>query len=97
MLVGLLAAGGAVLAQPAETPKAEQPVYSVVEPKAPPKAKPATRKRAAKANVKALAKTKARPSVVARADEALKPNGRCVVKPVMSDQDLVNCGATPHH
>jgi hypothetical protein len=25
----------------------------------------------------------------------LKPNGACVVKPVMSDQDLVNCGATP--
>lgn len=26
---------------------------------------------------------------------ALKPAGPCVVKPVMSDQDLVNCGATP--
>jgi len=25
----------------------------------------------------------------------LKPNGACVVKPVMSDQDLVNCGARP--
>jgi hypothetical protein len=25
----------------------------------------------------------------------LKPNGACVIKPVMSDQDLVNCGATP--
>jgi hypothetical protein len=25
----------------------------------------------------------------------LKPNGPCVIKPVMSDQDLVNCGATP--
>jgi hypothetical protein len=25
----------------------------------------------------------------------LKPNGACVIKPVMSDQDLVNCGASP--
>lgn len=25
----------------------------------------------------------------------LKPEGPCVVKPVMSNQDLVNCGATP--
>jgi hypothetical protein len=25
----------------------------------------------------------------------LKPSGPCVIKPVMSDQDLVNCGATP--
>ena len=24
-----------------------------------------------------------------------KPSGPCVIKPVMSDQDLVNCGATP--
>jgi hypothetical protein len=26
---------------------------------------------------------------------ALRPSGPCVIKPVMSDQDLVNCGATP--
>jgi len=25
----------------------------------------------------------------------LRPSGPCVIKPVMSDQDLVNCGATP--
>ena len=25
----------------------------------------------------------------------LRPSGACVIKPVMSDQDLVNCGATP--
>ena len=25
----------------------------------------------------------------------LKPNGPCAINPVMSDQDLVNCGATP--
>jgi hypothetical protein len=27
--------------------------------------------------------------------EPLQPNGPCVVRPVMSNQDLVNCGATP--
>jgi hypothetical protein len=27
----------------------------------------------------------------------LKPTGPCEIKPVMSDQDLVNCGATPHY
>src|SRR5207344_3103452 len=27
--------------------------------------------------------------------EVLKPNGPCVVKPVMSEQDLVNCRAAP--
>lgn len=91
----VLIAGGA-LAQPADPQKAaEPPAYSVVEPKAPAKAKPTARKRAAKVNAKAnAAKPAARPSVMANA-EALKPNGPCVVKPVMSDQDLVNCGATP--
>jgi hypothetical protein len=28
---------------------------------------------------------------------ALKPTGPCEIKPVMSDQDLVNCGATPRY
>ncbi|HET7363638.1 MAG TPA: hypothetical protein VFJ70_08730 [Burkholderiales bacterium] len=27
----------------------------------------------------------------------LKPTAPCEIKPVMSDQDLVNCGATPHY
>ena len=40
-------------------------------------------------------------TTVARAREARpplpKPNGPCAIKPVMSDQDLVNCGATPHY
>jgi hypothetical protein len=37
-------------------------------------------------------------SAAARAEprqERLRPSGACVIKPVMSDQDLVNCGATP--
>jgi len=83
LLLGVLTANVA-LAQQSATPKPEAPAYSVVEPKAPAKAKPAARRRAAKANAGAMA----------RAD-ALKPNGPCAVKPVMSDQDLVNCGATP--
>lgn len=83
LLLGALTASAA-LAQQSDAPKPDAPAYSVVEPKAPAKAKPAARKRAAKANAGAMA----------RAD-VLKPNGPCAVKPVMSDQDLVNCGATP--
>ncbi len=100
LLLGLAigsTAVGTALAQQAEPSKAGEPPYSVVEPKAPPKAKLAAKKRAAKANAKALAKAREKPPIVARADEVLKPNGPCLIKPVMSDQDLVNCGATPHH
>ena len=65
-------------------PAAAQPAYSVVEPKTP-------RKAAAKPE------PQPRPRVQAMApvEPALKPNGPCAIKPVMSDQDLVNCGATP--
>jgi hypothetical protein len=39
---------------------------------------------------------KPRPPVAeARKPEPRKPSGPCVVKPVMSDQDLANCGAAP--
>ena len=98
LLAALLAASPA-LAQNAQPQESEGPAYSVVAPKAPAKAKPAAKRRAAKANAKAItkAKAKAKPRVVASAEPALKPNGPCVIKPVMSDQDLVNCGATPHH
>ena len=63
---------------------AAAPVYSVVEPRAP-------RKGAAGP------KPRPRPILQARApvEPPLKANGPCVIKPVMSDQDLVNCGATP--
>jgi hypothetical protein len=74
----------------AETPK---PGLQIVEPQEP-RAKPATAP-AAKAQPAPAATT------VARAREARpplpKPNGPCAIKPVMSDQDLVNCGATPHY
>lgn len=94
LLLGLLT-GGAALAQQGDAAKPEAP-YSVVEPKAPAKAKPAARKRAAKANAKLkAAPAAAKPAAVARAEVVVKANGPCVIKPVMSDQDLVNCGATP--
>lgn len=90
-VLGMLASVAA-LAQPAEAQApAGQPAYSVVEPKAPAQAKPEVKQRAAQAN----AKVEAEAPVVANA-EPLKPKGPCVIKPVMSDQDLVNCGATPH-
>lgn len=78
-------------ARPAPPPPAvaaePKPVYSVVQPKAPPQAR-AKPKSNAKARVAQAASTP-------RAEPPLKPSGPCVVKPVMSDQDLVNCGATP--
>src|SRR3954469_10811810 len=74
----------------AETPK---PGLQIVEPQEP-RAKPAAAP-VAKAQPTPAAAT------VARAREARpplpKPNGPCAIKPVMSDQDLVNCGATPHY
>jgi hypothetical protein len=105
LAAALLIATGANAQQPAapatpDSATAQPPGYSVVEPKAPKKAKPAARKRAAKANA---AKTKAqtgaapaKPAITAEA-ETLKRSGPCVIKPVMSDQDLVNCGARPQH
>lgn len=65
-------------------PEPAQPVYSVVEPKTPPQAVTAP-------------KPQAQPRMQARApaEPPLKANGPCVIKPVMGDQDLVNCGATP--
>ena len=99
IFLAALLAGSPALAQNAPPQNADAPAYSVVEPKAPPKAKPAAKRRAAKANARAFAKAKAKPKarVVASAEPSLKPSGPCVIKPVMSDQDLVNCGATPHH
>lgn len=73
-------------AKPEPLAEAPKPVYSVVEPKAP--TKPSAK---AKAAVKPKVQAKAAPA----AEPQLKRNAPCVVKPVMSDQDLVNCGATP--
>ena len=68
-----------------ETPKPMAP--QVVEPREPRMAKPAP------------VAPKPAPVQAARTAEPqlppLRRNGPCVIKPVMSDQDLVNCGATP--
>ena len=69
------------------------PAYSVVEPKTPAKAK-AKRKARAKAKPKAKTRVAQAPAAPV-AEPPLKRSGPCVIKPVMSDQDLVNCGATP--
>jgi hypothetical protein len=65
-----------------------EPKVPVVKPK--PRAKPAPTAAAKAAAVRAAAPPKPAPRA-----ELLKPSGPCVIKPVMSDQDLVNCGATP--
>jgi hypothetical protein len=72
----------------APKPAAAAPAPQVVEPREPRMAKPAPPPVAKPAPVQA-----------ARSPEPrlppLRANGPCVIKPVMSDQDLVNCGATP--
>ena len=73
-----------------EAPKPAPPAAlapQVVEPREPRTAKPAP------------AAPRPAPVQAARSAEPrlppLRVNGPCVIKPVMSDQDLVNCGATP--
>ena len=81
----------------AETPAAEpvqpatppaQPARQVVEPQVPRMAMQPT----ASAPKAQQARAELEPS---RA--LLKPSAPCEIKPVMSDQDLVNCGATPRY
>ena len=98
-ILGLLAATSA-LAQQSEAQKPEQPGYSVAEPKKPAKARTAVRKRAARHNAQlGKAQSAAKPAAAPVMAQATlpRPNGPCLIKPVMSDQDLVNCGATPHY
>jgi hypothetical protein len=84
------AAPAAVAAPAAEpvTPAAEsaKPALQVVQPQVPRTAKEAT----------ASAPTAQQASAsLEQPRTLLKPSGPCEIKPVMSDQDLVNCGATP--
>jgi hypothetical protein len=71
----------------APTP-APVPAPQVVEPREPRIAKPAPPAAAKPAPVQAARSAEPRLP-------PLRVNGPCVIKPVMSDQDLVNCGATP--
>ena len=65
------------------------PVLQVVEPQVPRAAKPATP--AARPAAAAAPAPESRPE----SRPLLRKTGPCEIKPVMSDQDLVNCGATP--
>lgn len=75
------------VAEPAPPPVPQALTPQVVEPREPRTARPAA------------AAPKPAPVQAARSAEPrlppLRVNGPCVIKPVMSDQDLVNCGATP--
>jgi len=75
--------------KPAPAAPAAEPVkpVQVVEPQIPRLTKPA-------ATAVAAARP-AQPVYVAEPRPQLKKSGPCEIKPVMSDQDLVNCGATP--
>ena len=76
---------GTVVEAPKPTPAPELKPMQVVEPTVPRVAKPAS-----------VAAAAPRPMMTEGPKlPPLKPNGPCVIKPVMSDQDLVNCGATP--
>ena len=82
------------MAAPAPAPAVEatlpaepaKPALQVVEPQEPRMAKQAS---AAAPKAQAVRAPLESPRAV------LKPTGPCEIKPVMSDQDLVNCGATP--
>ena len=73
---------------PAPAPAAEpaKPALQVVEPQEPRMAKQAS---------SAAPKAQAVRAPLESPRAVLKPTGPCEIKPVMSDQDLVNCGATP--
>ena len=75
---------------PAPIAEPQQKPAQVVEPTIPRMTKPA-----AAAAVAAPRPVQPMASVQEPSRPLLKPNGPCVIKPVMSDQDLVNCGATP--
>lgn len=82
-------AAGTVVEAPKPEPVPEQKPLQVVEPSIPRTTKPAP--------IAAVAPRPAEPVPMMQEPKLppLKPNGACVIKPVMSDQDLVNCGATP--
>jgi hypothetical protein len=72
---------------PPPPPAPQQRVFDVVEPKVPgaaPKPPPAP-----------VVEVKAARPAAKPATAALRRTGPCEVKPVMSDQDLANCGGTP--
>jgi len=73
-------------------PKPAAPVLQTVEPQVPRAAKPSPPP--APVAAAAVRPAPPAPQPQQRTEPRLRPNGECVIKPVMSDQDLVNCGAT---
>jgi len=76
---------------PAAVQKPEPPGLQVVDPQVPREPRPVAAAPARPAQPAATAA--ARPPEPQR--PLLRKSGPCEIKPVMSDQDLVNCGATP--
>src|SRR3954467_12719704 len=95
----------APVATPAATTPAPEPVAAPAVAETPKPGLQIVEQQEPRAKTAAAPVAKAQPTpaaaTVARAREARpplpKPNGPCAIKPVMSDQDLVNCGATPHY
>lgn len=89
-------APAAEAAAPAPAPAPEEPAKAAAEPAQPPmQVVEPQEPRLTKAPPAAAPREQ-----TARAEEPralLKPSAPCEIKPVMSDQDLVNCGATPHY
>jgi hypothetical protein len=80
-------AAAAPAAEPAApAPEPAKPALQVVEPQVP---------RAANQAAAAAAEAQPARASLEQPRSLLKPSGPCEIKPVMSDQDLVNCGATP--
>jgi hypothetical protein len=75
---------------PAPVAEPQQKPLQVVEPAIPRATKPAATTAVAPHPPQPVAMRQELPP-----PPPLKPSGACVIKPVMSDQDLVNCGATP--
>jgi len=84
------AAEPAPAAATAETPKPGLQIVEPQEPRTKPAAAPAAKSQPLPAQATVVRAREARPPLP-------KPNGPCLIKPVMSDQDLVNCGATPSY
>ena len=76
----------AAAAAPATEPA--KPALQVVEPQVP---------RMTKQSTASAPKAQQASAELQPYQTPLKPTGPCEIKPVMSDQDLVNCGATPRH
>jgi hypothetical protein len=75
--------------------KPEPPVPQVVEPQVPRAVQPAAVAAKPAPPAPRAQAPESRPASQPESRPLLRKTGPCEIKPVMSDQDLVNCGATP--